>query len=232
MIWTYHRARANWLNGGAFLRVDLNTMTFTSIPYTGDDANYADFAIIDNKAYGVSDNQLYIADLTTNPITVIKKTVTGLAPSSGAYGATFTDSAKSFYVFRNATGELFKINNYDTASPNATLLITGTGNEGNDGASCPDACPSFDLDCDGVLNVDEDLNGNSDYTDDDTDGDGIPNYLDKDDDNDGILTIFEDTDDDGTPNNDDTDGDGFKDYLDTDSDNDGVMTRLRRRKMF
>ncbi len=45
-----------------------------------------------------------------------------------------------------------------------------------------------DHDGDGILSKDEDLNGNGIYTDDDTDGDGRQNYLDKDDDGDGVLT--------------------------------------------
>jgi len=49
---------------------------------------------------------------------------------------------------------------------------------------------------------------------DDSDGDGIPDYLDTDSDGDGISDADEGTED--------TDGDGVEDYLDTDSDNDGV----------
>lgn len=45
-----------------------------------------------------------------------------------------------------------------------------------------------DDDKDGVPTRDEDLNGDGDPSNDDTDGDGIPNYLDEDDDDDGILT--------------------------------------------
>ncbi len=74
--------------------------------------------------------------------------------------------------------------------------------------------PQGDEDQDSVFNIDEDLNGNGDYTDDDTDGDGTPNYLDNDDDGDGILTINEDANGNGTPVDDDTDGDGIPDYLD------------------
>ncbi len=62
----------------------------------------------------------------------------------------------------------------------------------------------------------------------DTDGDGLPNYIDADDDGDNILTKNENPD----PNGDgvlndaqDTDGDGIPDYLDPDDDNDGVDTR-------
>ena len=74
-----------------------------------------------------------------------------------------------------------------------------------------------DNDNDGVLNIDEDLNGDAEVADDDTDGDNRPNYLDADDDGDGTLTKDEDTNGDGDPRNDDTDGDGIPNYLDTDN---------------
>jgi hypothetical protein len=74
-----------------------------------------------------------------------------------------------------------------------------------------------DHDNDSILSNIEDLNGNFNPNDDDTDGDNVPNYLDVDDDNDGILTKDEDANGDGDPTNDDTDGDGIPDYLDSDS---------------
>lgn len=62
----------------------------------------------------------------------------------------------------------------------------------------------------------------------DTDGDGLPDYIDADDDGDNILTEDENPD----PNGDgdlsdaqDTDSDGIPDYLDADDDGDGVNTR-------
>ena len=72
-----------------------------------------------------------------------------------------------------------------------------------------------DHDEDSVPTSEEDIDGNHHFNDDidDTDGDGIPNYLDSDDDGDGILTIDEyDVDADGVA--DDSDGDGTPDYLD------------------
>lgn len=100
-----------------------------------------------------------------------------------------------------------------------------------------------DFDQDGIPSHLEDLSdGNGAMTgdgngfNDDTDGDGIPNFADSDDDNDGVLTINEDLEDidpevdsdgdgnftndkdgDGDPTNDDTDGDGVPNYLDADS---------------
>ena len=83
-------------------------------------------------------------------------------------------------------------------------------------------------DNDGIPAELEDINGDGDLTNDDTDGDGIANYLDDDDDGDNVPTATENPD----PNNDDlindaqdTDGDGTPDYLDTDDDGDGVLTR-------
>lgn len=45
-----------------------------------------------------------------------------------------------------------------------------------------------DQDGDGILSIDEDVNHDGDFTNDDTDGDGKQNYLDFDDDGDGYLT--------------------------------------------
>lgn len=80
-----------------------------------------------------------------------------------------------------------------------------------------------DHDNDGVSSFDEDLNGDGEYTvnfddledttDDDTDGDGTPDYFDSDDDGDGVLTINEDIDGDGDPTN-DIGANGIPKYLD------------------
>lgn len=75
----------------------------------------------------------------------------------------------------------------------------------------------------------QDPNGDNDFSDaQDTDEDGIPDYLDVDDDGDNVLTKDENPD----PNGDgdlsdaqDTDGDGTPDYLDKDDDGDGIDTR-------
>jgi len=93
-------------------------------------------------------------------------------------------------------------------------------------------------DDDGIAAELEDINGNGDLTDDDTDGDGIPNYLDEDDDGDNVLTRLEidydDLDGDDNPltnplNTDEADEialgiDLVPNYLDPDDDGDGVLT--------
>ncbi len=59
-----------------------------------------------------------------------------------------------------------------------------------------------DQDNDNVPSIKEDIDGDGDVNNDDTDGDGIPNFLDTDDDGDGVLTRNEDANGDGDPTND------------------------------
>uniref|UniRef100_UPI0026358849 T9SS type B sorting domain-containing protein n=1 Tax=uncultured Lacinutrix sp. TaxID=574032 RepID=UPI0026358849 len=100
-----------------------------------------------------------------------------------------------------------------------------------DNVTLPQSTEFFNGDCD----MDNVPNG-VEFPLGDTDGDGMPNWLDPDDDNDGIDTINEDYDDvdiedgdvDPTGNDDptdnDSDGDGIPDYLDVDDDGDGILT--------
>jgi hypothetical protein len=73
----------------------------------------------------------------------------------------------------------------------------------------------IDSDYDGVSNCLEDLNGDN-VLDEDTDGDGLPNYNDPNDDDDGISTRLEDLNGNGNWFDDDSDGDGIPDFLDRD----------------
>jgi len=108
-------------------------------------------------------------------------------------------------------------------SGGGTVIITTVFN---------DLAPDADADGDGISNMDEgiDLEGNNHL---DTDGDGIPDYLDIDDDNDNVNTKAEK---DAGPDEStvdgylDTDEDGIPDYLDTDDDNDRVLTRYEVKK--
>ena len=75
----------------------------------------------------------------------------------------------------------------------------------------------LDHDNDGVPSYLEDLNGNHDLIDDNTDSDDFPNFQDPNDDEDPILTINEDVNGDGDYLNDDTDLDGIPNYLDSDN---------------
>ncbi len=99
-----------------------------------------------------------------------------------------------------------------------------------------------DTDSDGdPTNDDTDGDGTPDYldaTDDrlDTDGDNVPNTIDLDDDNDGILDTVEDAniDGDNNPLTDptDTDDDSIPNHLDIDADNDGIPDNIEAQETF
>lgn len=74
--------------------------------------------------------------------------------------------------------------------------------------------PNANIDQDGVLNSNEDLNNNLFLMDDNTDADDKVNVSDNDDDNDGILTINEDYNGNGNLLDDDMNLNGIPDYLD------------------
>lgn len=72
-----------------------------------------------------------------------------------------------------------------------------------------------DHDNDNVPSYKEDVDGDGDINNDDTDKDGIPNFFDADDDGDGVLTKNEDANGDGDPTNDFSDPNNptLPDYL-------------------
>ncbi|MEM6718724.1 MAG: Calx-beta domain-containing protein [Bacteroidota bacterium] len=110
----------------------------------------------------------------------------------------------------------YSLKGVDIINNQVTDVISGTldGNTTVD-LGILSSCTGFeDTDGDGVFDTFEDVNGNNDLNDDDTDDDGIPNYQDADDDGDGINTADEDYDGDGDPTNEDSDGDQIPDYLD------------------
>lgn len=87
---------------------------------------------------------------------------------------------------------------------------------------------SYDFDSDSVPTSNEDLNGDGNLANDDTDTDGIPNFADNDDDGDTVLTEFEYVflrNSQTFTSELDTDEDTIPDYLDDDDDGDGVLTK-------
>jgi len=225
--------------------VDLATAIATRIttdrPVTG-----SDFTNVDGVLYGTNGNVLSVTTLT-GPATATSADIpiTGLPPLS-SYGsmwaATNAAGEPELYAFHNPTGDIYRIDGYDTATPNGVLVATGIQpTNTNDGARNPNLPFPTDVGAP------------------DTDNDGIPNFLDIDSDDDGITDNVEaqttagyiapsgtgaamvDVDGDGlddrydadtttadpaasaglTPT--DTDNLGVSDYLENDSDGDGIL---------
>ncbi len=111
----------------------------------------------------------------------------------------------------------YSLQGVDLENNETTELLTGAigDNTSEVDLSAFSACTTIeDADGDSILDIFEDLNGDNNLDNDDTDNDGTPNYLDPDDDGDGINTIDENYDGDNDPRNDDTDDDGTPNYLD------------------
>ncbi|WP_298310097.1 DUF4114 domain-containing protein [uncultured Aquimarina sp.] len=180
----------------------------------------ADIVFIDGHLYGGSKGNVYKWDLgTTTPI-FSSKTVTDLP--NDTFGACYTDTSNRLYVSSNKGG-LHLVNDYEGASPYATLLNNTEVTNQNDGFKCAAGVSPIDADADEVL----------DPYDKDTDGDGIPDIVEGggidpygDDDADGIFNYLDP--DFGTTCNSgvslafDSDRDGVPNALDLDSDNDGI----------
>jgi FKBP-type peptidyl-prolyl cis-trans isomerase len=146
------------------------------------------------------------------------------------------DLASSLQGFREGVSELksgeFKQNSngtieYSSFGVGLFFLPSGIGYFENITADIPEYSPLIftvslmilvpaDHDNDGVLSINEDIDGDGSPFYDDTDNDNLWNMYDSDDDGDGTLTINElDKNNDGII--DDTDNDGIPDYLDPDN---------------
>jgi hypothetical protein len=136
-------------------------------------------------------------------------------------------SSISFYSSladaQNNMNQIANASTYSNTSNPQTIYATGNGMIKEVNLSVIDC--AIDADADSVGTAFEDVNNDTNLANDDTDVDGLPNYLDNDDDGDLILTNVEyvfsgrnvnailDTDNDSIPN-----------YLDNDDDGDGVLT--------
>lgn len=118
------------------------------------------------------------------------------------------------YVYCGNATE-FSLQGVDMSGGQTTTIISGDLTSPQTSFGIISSCSTFeDTDGDGVADEFEDINQDNNYDNDDTDQDGIPNYLDTNDDNDALDTADEDLNGDGDFTNDDTDGDGIPNYLD------------------
>ena len=125
-----------------------------------------------------------------------------------------------YRVFNGDVSKDYFCNEIPPVSPQVTREFRST--TGGEVLITSTFANATDHDGDGVPSASEGMAGEQD-----TDNDGIPDYLDIDDDGDNILTRVERTvQAENTVNSyPDSDNDGIPNYLDPDDDNDGVPTR-------
>lgn len=144
----------------------------------------------------------------------------------GVFEKTYTINSTNPFNYRTYSNTSLPSDLFCNVIPNSEVVIT-KDIESTSGTAFLSTILTED-DNDGIPAALEDRNNNGDLEDDDTDGDGLPDYIDADDDGDNILTKNEDPDPNGDGNLSDaldTDADGIPDYLDTDDDGDGINTR-------
>ncbi|AGC78223.1 putative secreted protein (Por secretion system target) [Nonlabens dokdonensis] len=150
-----------------------------------------------------------VFDLSTKDVEIVNGQTTGVQNISISYHSNLTDAS-------NNTNALTQL--YSNITPNNQTIFVRVENSSSPVCFDVSSLELVALDCtdsdnDGVIDIREDVNSNGLLTDDDTDMDSIPNYLDTDDDGDGVLTIDEDYNNNGDPTDDDTDNSGIADYL-------------------
>jgi hypothetical protein len=178
-----------------------------------------DIVFYKTKADPAESLSIQISDLTFEQILAVgsENTLTINKTING------TSNRFTYRTYKSLTSESELFCN-DVPSSNLDILTSDESTSGN----VTITTILTEDDNDGIPAQLEDVNGNGDLNDDDTDSDGVPNYLDQDDDGDNIYTTAENpnyTATNGLSNALDTDGDGIPDYLDMDDDGDGVKTR-------
>ena len=139
---------------------------------------------------------------------------TGGASGKGGAGASTTKGAGGFTAMGGGAAGAAAKGGGGGASGSAGF----SGGAGSGGSPVIICTPDDDGD-----QIPNDVEGKNLMPPTDTDGDGIPDYLDLDSDNDTIPDLLEgDTKDLGCSNPIDSDADGVPDYRDTDSDNNGL----------
>ncbi|PCE63528.1 DUF7507 domain-containing protein [Sediminicola luteus] len=154
-------------NGISVYRINLTNGSSTLV---GTNFDASDIGIINGHIYGLKDDVFLDMEIATgNVVTKPILNCNGTDLGGIHFGATFVSNTNDLY-FADNFGGLYRIDGYDSPTPCATFVANSQPTTINDGASCPTACPPFDLDCDGCLN---DVDQNPNTADPDTDGDGI-----------------------------------------------------------
>ncbi len=101
----------------------------------------SELVYIDGFLYGMrGTDTLHQINVTTG--NVVSRSVSGLPGDMAlleAFGAGWTTVDNELFIARNATGVIYRIDDYMTSNPTATPMLDGAITSSNDGASCPNA---------------------------------------------------------------------------------------------
>lgn len=222
------------------MRKTLYLLSLFLLVTTCDDGDVMDVKLDFDRALSMCDlsqGNYFLYDIKKNPA----ESLSLIFPKNSRTDSIFNPPKNNYKTTLTIDGTATKFNyrTYDGSPENliCSLLPDATVNIIKDyvaNSGTVTIITSYvDDDDDGIpANVeDANLDGDDDPSTNptDTDGDGIPDYLDADDDNDNVLTKDEKhnySKIDGLSKAQDTDGDGIPDYLDNDDDGDGVLTRF------
>ncbi len=179
----------------------------------GESPKFSDDILVSYSGQLLNDSNF---DKSTTPVTF---DLMGVVPGWRYIMVDFNTSSENAII--NTDGTL----SYSNYGLGVMFLPSGLGYFNTGSSGIPTYSPlifKFELyknqhndhDGDGILSHLEDLNGNLNPLDDDTDEDDIPNFNDPDDDGDGVSTNLEDLNDNGDWDDDDSNGNGIPNYLD------------------
>ncbi|GAK95102.1 hypothetical protein JCM19298_879 [Nonlabens ulvanivorans] len=161
----------------------------------------------------ISDYLFYMIN-DTETISLQLSTTDNILSTQATYGPySLITNDLEYRKLSDAAGSDYYCNDIPPSSP--TTLQTFIGEDGDVYITTS----IEEEDNDGISAVDEGI-----ATLQDTDMDGLPDYIDEDDDGDNVLTINEGINLTDLSLSQDTDGDGTPDYLDNDDDGDGILT--------
>ena len=170
----------------------------------------------------------YVCDFGNDGVEIIIPANLGVDRGSGFTSASFCgskneDIVRTYYLTENdATNSINQISGFSYAISSDLSIYNKIENVVTNEYNINSfevrfvSCSGNDSDGDGIVDEKEDPNNDFIIGNDDTDQDGILNYLDDDDDGDGILTINEDSNNNGNPADDDVNSNGVPDYLEGD----------------
>ncbi len=147
-------------SGNSWTSIDVSTRVATSFALTSAASGHAagatwggfDLTVVGAMAYGLNNTTLYVVDLSAR--TVASRTISG--PTSGSYGAAYSDADGNAYFYNNSDKKVFQLTAAELAgatgsatTPVAVLVGGAASNSSptlgspNDGASCAQAASPY-----------------------------------------------------------------------------------------